>query len=401
MEWEPVLEKTESIENLLGEIAEVLSRYRRIDDTIGLLGGSFGVTLFLLYYSLLKKTDTYQDNVHNIISDTFDSINQGQTVETFCDGIAGVGWGMQHLVKQDMLEFDSHELQNSISKYLRKCMISAMQNNGKYDYLHGAVGIGIYFLDTNTKLAKKYVEELIMLLDKVSIKEGESIKWKSDIINVGTVYNFSLSHGMASILIFLVKAHKKGVAQNMCLKLINGTVHYLLSKKIEYDSYSVFPSYIGLDGTIYKNSPLSWCYGDLGTSLSLWFVAEATNNELLKHEVVNIFLSATERNAFKEKGVWDAGICHGSAGIAHIFNRMYNYTKVERFRETSQFWFDKTLKMRTFPDGLAGYKAWYSEDYGGWQNKASLLVGISGIGLALISAISDIEPKWDECLLLS
>ncbi len=30
-----------------------------------------------------------------------------------------------------------------------------------------------------------------------------------------------------------------------------------------------------------------------------------------------------------------------------------------------------------------------------------LLEGIAGIGLAMISAVSDIEPIWDECLLLS
>ena len=35
------------------------------------------------------------------------------------------------------------------------------------------------------------------------------------------------------------------------------------------------------------------------------------------------------------------------------------------------------------------------------MNEYNLLDGIAGIGLSLISAISSIEPQWDECLLLS
>ncbi len=402
MKWRPVSEKSEEIKNLLNEIAEILNKYKRTDDSIGLIGGSFGIALFLLYYSLMTKTDKYQNNVNDILSEIFDTINQGQCKETFCDGVAGIGWGMQHLVKQDLLEFDTQEFQQSSSKYLHECMIACFNNKNNFDYLHGALGIGIYFLDSDTNQGEKYTEELIALIDKISIKDGESIKWESEVNGIGSVYNLSLSHGMASILAFLVKAYKKNIAKNKCFELINGTVNYLLSNKLENkDSYSIFPCYISIEGKVHGNSRLAWCYGDLGTGIALWLAADATNNEALKQEVINIFLHASERTNLTENGVIDAGICHGAVGIAHIFNRMYNHTGIEKFKETSLFWLDHVLKMRTFPNGLAGYKAWYSESYGGWQNKASLLDGIAGIGLVLISAVSDIEPKWDECLLLS
>ena len=80
---------------------------------------------------------------------------------------------------------------------------------------------------------------------------------------------------------------------------------------------------------------------------------------------------------------------------------MYNYTQRDEFKQAALYWFDQTLKMAKFEDGLAGYKTWRSIEYGGWQNDYGLLTGIAGIGLALISAVSDIEPAWDECLLLS
>jgi hypothetical protein len=57
--------------------------------------------------------------------------------------------------------------------------------------------------------------------------------------------------------------------------------------------------------------------------------------------------------------------------------------------------------MAVYKDGIAGYKAWHTEKYGGWVAESGLLEGIAGIGLMLVSIVSDIEPKWDRCLFLS
>lgn len=81
---------------------------------------------------------------------------------------------------------------------------------------------------------------------------------------------------------------------------------------------------------------------------------------------------------------------------------MYHYTGIETFKETAKHWIDLTLGMAFKPDGLAGYKVWRNiKNRQSWINDAGLLEVIAGIGLTLISTISDIEPKWDECLLLS
>jgi len=94
----------------------------------------------------------------------------------------------------------------------------------------------------------------------------------------------------------------------------------------------------------------------------------------------------------------DADFCHGSVGVAHIFSRFYNYTGNENFRKAAEYYYRKTIDMAVHPDGLAGYKH-LTDD--GLVTDYSLLEGISGIGLSLISAVSDIEPQWDQCLLLS
>ena len=148
------------------------------------------------------------------------------------------------------------------------------------------------------------------------------------------------------------------------------------------------------------SSRLAWCYGDLGISVALWHASQALGRKDWEQEAIDTILHASKRRGLVENGVVDAGLCHGTAGIAHIFNRMHGYTGLEELKEASNYWFAETLKMARFEDGLAGFKAWQGNERG-WVNEPGLLEGIAGIGLALISAVSDIEPAWDECLLLS
>jgi hypothetical protein len=39
--------------------------------------------------------------------------------------------------------------------------------------------------------------------------------------------------------------------------------------------------------------------------------------------------------------------------------------------------------------------------FGGMVSNYGLLEGIAGIGLAMISAVSEVQPDWDNALLLS
>ncbi len=96
----------------------------------------------------------------------------------------------------------------------------------------------------------------------------------------------------------------------------------------------------------------------------------------------------------------DACFCHGTSGIAHIFNRMWRETGMPECKDAAAYWIGQTLSLAKFEDGLAGYKTWQGTERG-FQNEYGLLEGIAGIGLVLLSYHYEIEPTWDECLLLS
>jgi hypothetical protein len=60
--------------------------------------------------------------------------------------------------------------------------------------------------------------------------------------------------------------------------------------------------------------------------------------------------------------------------------------------------------MRKPGEGCGGYLVWTSDgqpNTSKWTGDPGFLVGSAGIGLALLAAVSDVEPAWDRVLLTS
>jgi hypothetical protein len=102
-----------------------------------------------------------------------------------------------------------------------------------------------------------------------------------------------------------------------------------------------------------------------------------------------------------QSGVVDAGLCHGAAGLAHLFNRLYQATQETWLAEAARFWFDQTLTLRRPGHGLGGYTAWHLAPHGkmDWVTDASFLTGAAGVALTLLAGVSSAEPAWDHVLL--
>lgn len=397
--------KNSQIELKIEEIANcIINNYKSND--IGLLTGNAGTAIFLCHYAKFKDNENFYDFAISLIEKSVNKINDGNNYHTFCGGIGGFLWGLLHLYKNDFLDKDDiSDLLNGLDDFLYKKMITDAKN-GNYDFLHGAVGIGIYFLERleDNPNIKQYLIELINELDNQSHKDKDgSIKWLSvvDIETGKQAYNLSLSHGIASIIAFLSKAYKQDINKEKVKILLDGSLKFLLNQKCDAQKNgSYFPSYV--DDTFIKDrSRMAWCYGDLGISVVLYNTAKVLNDTSLEEFSLKVLLDSTKRIDLQQEYVLDAGLCHGSAGMAHIFNRMFLNTGIEKFKETADFWFNETIKMAKFDDGLAGFKAYHTEKYGGWANEYGILEGVSGIGLALLSWQTQTELAWDNCLLLS
>lgn len=388
----------EKVESKLKEIADCICEKindKPVDYIGGLYDGEFGPLLFLYYYakyidnSLDEIVESYTENLVNNIN----SINR----HTFCSGLSGILYLFELLREEEFIDIDLDDVEKIFDNYMIQSIKEDISNKN-FDFLHGSLGVLIYFLkkNTNKNLILNFIDKLF---ESGEINKPDNmVKWKSNInIENRFIYNISLSHGMSGILLFLSRAIEKNIPVNKTM--YEGTINYILAQEMDYNHYgSYFPSFSIEHANIETfKSRLGWCYGDLGIGYAIWFAGKVNNEKKWQKKGLDILLKTTERKPLTEESVVDAGICHGSAGIAMFYKKIYDETCQEEFKYAYMDWIKETLRLDTFPNGLAGYKSLMSED---WVCDYSLLTGISGIGLILISHLLNDNQKWDQLFLL-
>ncbi|MEN8224879.1 MAG: lanthionine synthetase C family protein [Bacteroidota bacterium] len=404
MGWEVFLSEkcSERAEAKVHEIAEALVGMEVQNG--GLMSGAAGLACFYAYYADWTGDLLFDRLVAEVLDQALNPPAGLFPGPKFSDGLAGIAWIIDHLKSKGLLTYDISGIFDQLDPVLYDFMMKEIAD-GRYDYLHGALGIALYFLrDTENRKYSSYLEELVKELHAHAQADADgSIRWHSvldaDSGLKGT--NLSLSHGMASIIIVLSRIRDAGIAQERCESLIEGGLKFMQKQRLAKDKHiSIFPSWALENEKEPHYSRLAWCYGDLGIGMAYLRAGQLQSNSGHAMEGMDILIKSSGRKDLQENKVHDAGICHGAAGLALIYNFLYQRSERKVFMEAGLHWLDVLLNMAVHEDGIAGYKAWYHPEYGGWTATGGLLEGASGIGLVLLSFLSDTEPSWGRSLLL-
>lgn len=377
-------------------------------ENIGVLEGLSGLALFQFYYSeLIDSEDNYDFGV-KILERCTEKINDGYDMYSFSNGMSGFGWVLDHLEYYEFIDIDSDSVLSKIDDYLADLLESEVKR-GHYDYLHGAIGIALYFLNrySNTKKYNKKYENILILflnnLTQISETIGlNKISWSNKVYSLDeNVHNLSLSHGMAGIISFLVKTYKYECFRPVSKQLIEKSINYLLSFENSKKGYSLFPNWISKNSdSSSDHSRLGWCYGDMGIGLSIYNYSKASKNQILKKKALDILTHSSTRFNGESTMVFDAGMCHGSFGNFLMFHKIYQENKKENFDIARNFWLQDGMNKLFHKDGYAGYKKWNGTTRI-WSPELCLLDGITGIGLSIIDFLSIKRNHWDECLMIT
>lgn len=119
----------------LKEISSELldGRYLNEDNSIGILGGSSGIIMFLFHYAQYSDDIIYSEVGKEYVYQLFDKINAGNIGTTFCNGLAGTIWLLDYLVKNNFIEFDIDDNAAPLDEYLAICMQKDIDSNN-YDF---------------------------------------------------------------------------------------------------------------------------------------------------------------------------------------------------------------------------------------------------------------------------
>jgi lantibiotic biosynthesis protein len=390
----------DKIEHKLKEIYHVLKEHNA--PYHALYTDTGGKLLFLYEYAKYTNDTEVIKHFEATLTELAENMNQTNST-TFCSGFAGNMWLLEYFKNEGIIDDLLLEIGADLNVYIKNWGQEFI-NAKNYDFLHGLLGI-IYAGNYCKVVDKTVIKELTdgMLKDLISENEiSYFTDWmpnKEEDPEHEEKINLGLAHGIPSAMVTLALLKDLGPSY---VKAAEGIAEFIIDTKKKNPKDSLYCSvlYDRKDDSI--NSRLGWCYGDLGIALTLWQTGKLLQKQKYQDEALAIMNHANNRKDLNINAIRDCGLCHGSAGVAHIFNRFYWETGDKAFKSTADYWTQVTLDMATHNDeGLAGYAAYRAVGDTPWILEYGLLEGIGGIGLALLGSLNNESVSWDQCMMIS
>ena len=380
------------IESILADIAqrERLRLGNCQELNMSLLAGDLGSVIYLYEYSRLDSS--YQEISDLFLEKLLRCLRHGSSVQTYCNGLAGMVIGLYALKEQAFID-DFSPLLGEIDEYLDSSLDVMLQYNN-HDFLHGFIGLGFYWIKRYRSSGSIAIPPLVKILEHLQTRgehDGKCIKWRIPESRLSKKFNISLSHGCSSTIILLCRMleipelrHHYGHVIEM---LISGAVNYILSNRLDKDQFGCWFASSSLECEQPSRSRLAWCYGDLGISVALYYAGQALNDgnlTVLSREVLEY--AGKYRRCLEQNYVNDACLCHGAAGIGLIFREMSQIFHSPILKNSADYWRDTVLcQVIERKDGFS--YCFYDVKSRSYQDKTSLLEGIVGVVMYLLNEI--------------
>lgn len=318
-------------------------------------------------------------------------------------GFTGVAWVVEHTGGDP--DGDANEaIDDALASHLDRTPWT-----DSYDLLKGMVGFGVYGLERFPRPGGRRIVELVVArLAETARRRRPGLAWWSDPEWVPAQYrrdphlawNLGVGHGVPAVVGFLAGAVRAGISPRVSRRLLDGAVAWLLAQELPRDD----AGFAFAVGPRVPREPArsAWCYGDPGVAGVLLAAARTVGERDWETHAVRIALRAAERPE-ADCRVVDAGLCHGAAGLGHIYHRMYRTTGEPRLARAARRWLLHALDFRRKTDSIGGFASWSLDARGqvAWLADETFLTGIAGIALAFAAALDPADPTWDRVLLLS
>jgi hypothetical protein len=383
-----------------------------------LAGGGAGQALFWSYLAQAGGGEECEERALACVDGAVEALSTQPLGAMLYVGYPGVGWMVEHLqgrlLTTDEGEDPGEELDEAVLQHLDSPAAAPVPVpiDIEYDLIVGLAGLGVYALERLPRpRAVECLERVVDRLAATAEARPEGVAWRTppsrqwgDLVDLAPhgSFNVGVAHGLPGVVGVLAGACAAGIAVERARPLLDAAVAWLLAQKLEDRSLSTFPDFAG-PGVPPRPARLAWCYGDTGIAATLYAAGRAVGEPAWQREALEIAVTAAARPS-KAARIHDDCLCHGAAGLGHLFNRLYQASGDPRLGEVARYWFGHSLDHRRPGEGVGGYlyQAYQKEEQT-FRAIASggFLEGSAGIGLALLGALSPVEPEWDRLLVAS
>ncbi|HEY0481478.1 MAG TPA: lanthionine synthetase C family protein [Kofleriaceae bacterium] len=401
--WQPLIvdpQRRDAIAGVIVEIVAAVEAWRGDQPTTSDLDVDYAT--LRIYVATDDTVPDVADEAGTALAAAIAKLGERQEPGLY-GGAARVAFAVGHLSAGEDADLACEMIERSLLRYLA-------QPTESYDLISGLVGIAVPVLqriadgkasESSEPLARGILDQLSRLARPMDTglawftPPSLLPEWQRAVAPDGYT-NLGLAHGVPGVVAILARYVAAGVEADRARVLLDGAVAYLRSVA-EPRVGARYPAWLPTRPG--WNNRVAWCYGDLGVAVALMAAAIATGRDDWRGEALELARGMAGRS-FETSQVVDAGLCHGAAGVAHLFNRLAQATGDSELARTADTWFGHTLALRRGGEPIAGFpRAAFQGDELTWESSADLLTGASGVALALHAAISPIEPAWDQLLL--
>jgi hypothetical protein len=310
-------------------------------------------------------------------------------------GLAGSAWMIEH-VQRILHPGDAHDLNASVDEAMTTILDAW---SGDFDVIDGLAGIGVYALERGAA-GRPCVQRIVSLLRASAVRDRDCLAWCSPLDSAASAsrgrFNLGVAHGTPGVLSLVARVCAESDVD--AGDLMEGAARWTIAGADRGGDHPL-PTWLGGD----QVTAPGWCYGRPGIAAALVVAASAAPG----HDAwraAGLTVARAQMGRPENARIDDAGLCHGAAGLAHIYQRLHGMTGDDACAEESIRWFDKALAMRR-RNGIGGYE--FLVPMGPhtperhWSSDPSFLTGAVGVGLSLLAGLSPTEPLWDRLLLLA
>jgi lantibiotic modifying enzyme len=362
--------------------------------TASLCRGAAGVALFL---GELAMVDTaYEDAAGRWLDAAVDAAAAEPVSPSLYTGTVGVGWLLGHL---DGRLVDAAGAADDVDELVARCL---RRDEQVIDLTDGLAGIGVYLLSRNDP--GDGLDRIVAHLARLAERTADGVTWftgthtmlpEEVALYPAGYYSVGMAHGHAGVVALLARLHQRGVAGAGPL-LADATAGLMARRRPADDEVGRYPVLVPGDGApVRAGSRLAWCYGDPGVAVALLAAARALGDARVEAEALATARAAAARPV-ERSGVVDSGLCHGAAGLLHLFATLARGTGDASCTEAARRWYGVLLGQRG--EGVAGFRAVFDNDRQA-EPAGGFLEGAAGAGLALLAAVEPASATWDVLLL--
>ncbi len=372
-------------------------------------GGLAGLALFFAYLARTTDDDRFASLAEQRLDEALERCDISLRTGLF-SGFTGIAWTCQHLSRLLTGEA-APDLASDVDEAVALAAGTRPPGGGwPHDLTEGLAGLGCYAVDhPDRDFASSLLARIVERLAETAVPLVGGVAWRTSPFFLEPElaahfpdgwFDLGVAHGTPGVLGMLGRACGSGLAPPAARDLLEGGVRFLLATRRPEDEGSRYSRLAAGPQSSMQSFTQSfscysaWCQGDPGIAAALLTAARHAGDASLEAEAVRTALHDCARPD-EGKGVVDATLCHGMAGLGHLYNRLYQATGVETFADAARRWLERTV-TELMPAAFGPSGAWSETD----GRASSILEGGSGIGLALIAATSSLEPSWDSPMLL-